>query len=124
MLVEGRLKPVVVIHCNHAQEINEEVRQALKKFTDAKIPLLNQSVLLKGVNDNVEVLSTLSETLFENGVIPYYLHFLDPVEGAQHFEVSKKKALQLVKALRHQLPGYLVPALVQEIAGEKSKTLL
>ncbi|WOX04265.1 EF-P beta-lysylation protein EpmB [Microbulbifer pacificus] len=120
----SRLKPVLVLHCNHANEIDGEVRAALGKLRAAGVTLLNQSVLLKDVNDCEDALAELSETLFDAGVLPYYLHQLDRVQGAAHFEVSDERALALVEAMRQRLPGYLVPKLVREIPAEKSKTPL
>lgn len=115
-------KIVVVLHCNHANEIDEAVSNALQKLHKHQITLLNQSVLLSGVNNNPEALIDLSHKLFANHVLPYYLHLLDKVEGAKHFEVSKTESLNLLAEIRDQLPGYLVPKLVEEIAGELSKT--
>ncbi|WP_299594600.1 EF-P beta-lysylation protein EpmB [uncultured Microbulbifer sp.] len=120
----SRLKPVLVLHCNHASEIDEAVASALHKLRAAGVTLLNQSVLLQGINDNADVLSALSERLFAAGVLPYYLHQLDRVQGAAHFEVSDARARDLIEQLRQQLPGYLVPKLVREIPAEKSKTPL
>ncbi|MCK7596640.1 EF-P beta-lysylation protein EpmB [Microbulbifer sp. CAU 1566] len=118
----SRLKPVLVLHCNHANEIDTAVRQGLAKLKAAGVTLLNQAVLLKGVNDDQDALADLSETLFDAGVLPYYLHQLDRVQGAAHFEVSDERARALVEAIRQRLPGYLVPKLVREIPAEKSKT--
>ncbi|KEQ11744.1 hypothetical protein GZ78_28560 [Endozoicomonas numazuensis] len=118
----GRLKPVMVIHCNHANEIDEQVEQALKKLRNAGATLLNQTVLLKGVNDNSDSLADLSHALFAAGVMPYYLHLLDRVQGAAHFDVPEERAKVLITELMHQCPGYLVPRLVREVAGEASKT--
>ncbi|MBB5211352.1 EF-P beta-lysylation protein EpmB [Microbulbifer hydrolyticus] len=120
----SRLKPVLVLHCNHANEIDQHVRDALGLLRAAGVTLLNQSVLLKGVNDNQQTLADLSDKLFDAGVLPYYLHQLDRVQGAAHFEVSDEHALTLVEQLRHRLPGYLVPKLVREVPAEKSKTPL
>ncbi|WGL15666.1 EF-P beta-lysylation protein EpmB [Microbulbifer bruguierae] len=120
----SRLKPVLVLHCNHANEIDREVRQALGKLKAAGVTLLNQSVLLRGVNDSEDALAALSETLFDAGVLPYYLHQLDRVQGAAHFEVSDERARALVESIRQRLPGYLVPRLVREVPAEKSKTPL
>ncbi|WP_193165642.1 EF-P beta-lysylation protein EpmB [Microbulbifer hainanensis] len=120
----SRLKPVLVLHCNHANEIDDDVRAALAKLRSAGVTLLNQAVLLKGVNDRADVLEALSESLFAAGVLPYYLHQLDRVQGAAHFEVSDANALALVEKLRLRLPGYLVPKLVREIPGEGSKSPL
>jgi len=117
----SRLKTLVVVHANHAQELGEEVRAALAVLQQANIPLLNQSVLLRGVNDNAQSLAKLSEALFECGVLPYYLHFLDPVAGASHFEVPIADALTLMEALRTQLPGYLVPRAVRETPSASFK---
>ena len=116
-----RLKTTLVIHCNHAQEIDGEVREALGRLRETGVTLLNQAVLLKGVNDDEAALIDLSEALFDAGVLPYYLHMLDRVAGAAHFEVSDEKAWALMEQLRRRLPGYLVPRLVREIAGEAYK---
>ncbi len=117
-------KIIVVVHCNHANEIDENVARACQRLTSAGVTLLNQSVLLKGVNDNVETLCNLSERLFEIGVLPYYLHFLDKANGTGHFQVSKIEALALLTEVQNQLSGYLVPKLVAEQAGELSKQYL
>lgn len=114
-------KLVIVLHSNHANEIDRTVTEAIKKLQQHGITLLNQSVLLAGVNDDSTVLSELSHKLFQHNVMPYYLHLLDKVQGAQHFYVNKEKASQLLEELRERLPGYLIPKLVEEIAGEKSK---
>ena len=116
-LTGTRLQPVVVVHANHANEIDTHVNQALQKLVAAGITVLNQSVLLRGVNDNVAALIALSEALFSNRVLPYYLHLLDRVQGAAHFEVAEETALELLKSMREALPGYLVPKLVREVAG-------
>ena len=116
-----RLKTTLVIHCNHAQEIDNQVRKALKRLSDKGVTLLNQAVLLKGVNDNEAALIDLSEALFDASVLPYYLHMLDRVAGAAHFEVTDEEARALMEQLRRRLPGYLVPRLVREIAGEAYK---
>jgi EF-P beta-lysylation protein EpmB len=120
-LADCRLQTVMVVHTNHANEINEQVTAALHRLAATNISLLNQAVLLRGVNDEVNVLAALSERLFENRVLPYYLHQLDRVQGAQHFEVNDTQALKLIQQLRERLPGYLVPRLVREQAGESSK---
>jgi KamA family protein len=117
-----RLKPVLVLHCNHANEIDAEVQAALQKLRNAGVTLLNQAVLLKGVNDSEEALANLSEALFTAGVLPYYLHQLDKVQGAAHFAVGDERARQLLQAIRNRLPGYLLPRLVREIPGEGAKT--
>lgn len=113
-----------VIHCNHPRELDPEVLTSLKSIQKIGIPVLNQSVLLKGVNDSVETLKALCEILVNHGIQPYYLHQLDRVEGAVHFEVSEEKGIRLVQALRKQLSGYAIPTYVQEIANEPSKTLI
>lgn len=115
-------KIVMVLHCNHANEIDASVASALEQLQQHRVTLLNQSVLLAGVNDDAEVLVNLSEKLFSHHVLPYYLHQLDKVQGAKHFAVNDEKALQLLNEIRQRLPGYLVPKLVEENAGEKSKT--
>jgi len=115
---------VVVIHANHASELDESVRRACAQLRDTGVQLLNQSVLLRGVNDDAEALATLSERLFEIGALPYYLHLLDRVSGSAHFEVSESHATALVRALQAMLPGYLVPRLVREQAGAPGKTLV
>ncbi|WFM72313.1 EF-P beta-lysylation protein EpmB [Halomonas sp. CKK8] len=119
-----RLQKVVVLHINHAHEIDEAVIAACHRLSDAGVTLLNQSVLLRGVNDSVEALAALSERLFEAGILPYYLHVLDPVAGAAHFDVADVDARELVAGLREVLPGFLMPRLVREIPGEGSKTPL
>ncbi|MDO8705553.1 MAG: EF-P beta-lysylation protein EpmB [Sulfuricaulis sp.] len=116
-----RLKTVVVVHANHAQEIDASVASALARLKAAGIELFNQSVLLRGVNDSADVLAALSEVLFAAGVMPYYLHMLDRVQGAAHFEVPEAAARRLVAELNRRLPGYLVPRLVREIAGAPGK---
>ncbi|MDH3978433.1 MAG: EF-P beta-lysylation protein EpmB [Gammaproteobacteria bacterium] len=112
---------VVVIHCNHAAEIDDEAGQALIVLGQCTEHLLNQSVLLRGVNDSADALTDLSNALFKYGVLPYYIHQLDQVTGTAHFKVDDHKALQLIKQTAEKLPGYLVPKLVRETAGEKSK---
>lgn len=121
LLGDTRFATSLVLHVNHPNELNDEVAIALKPLREAGITLLNQSVLLRGINDDADVLSELSEQLFQAGILPYYLHQLDRVQGAAHFEVDDKHALQLIKQLRTRLPGYLVPKLVREVAGEASK---
>jgi EF-P beta-lysylation protein EpmB len=118
------LQKVVVLHANHANEFDERVDAACAALRARGCTLLNQAVLLRGVNDDADTLAALSERAFAAGVLPYYLHQLDRVLGAAHFEVADTAALALVEALRQRLPGYLVPRLVREIAGEKSKTPL
>ena len=115
------LQKVVVLHANHAREFDASVDNACARLRDAGVTLLNQSVLLRGINDNADTLAELSERLFAAGVLPYYLHQLDRVQGAAHFEVDDARALALVEAVRQQLPGYLVPKLVREVGGDASK---
>ena len=115
------LKMVLVVHCNHASEINDRVMASLKLLKNAGVVLFNQAVLLKGVNDDASVLCNLSEKLFAQNVIPYYLHLLDKATGTGHFEVSEQEALTLIKQVQASLPGYLVPKLVRESAGALSK---
>ncbi len=121
-LADTRLKIVIVIHANHANEIDSEEKAVLADLRIAGCTLLNQSVLLRGVNDSVSALRQLSEALFDADVLPYYLHLLDPVAGAHHFDVSLAEGKQLIDELRKQIAGYLVPKLVKEHAGEASKT--
>lgn len=115
---------IMVMHCNHANELGEQVIAACLALKQPNIFLLNQSVLLKGINDNVQVLQTLSEKLFTARVLPYYLHLLDKARGTAHFEVSQVKAIKLHQELQQVLPGYLVPKLVKEQPGEVAKTLI
>ena len=115
---------VLVVHTNHANELDAGVERALTALRPALATLLNQSVLLKGVNDDAETLAALSERLFACGVLPYYLHLLDRVAGAAHFDVDEARGKELVAALRARLPGYLVPRLAREIPGELSKTVV
>ncbi len=117
----SRLTPIVVIHANHAAELVGSAASAIARLVDAGIPLLNQSVLLRGVNDTVPDLVQLSERLLDLRVIPYYLHLLDRVRGAAHFEVPTATGIRLIESLRRQLPGYAVPRLVREISGQPHK---
>jgi len=112
---------VMVMHCNHGNELNEEVSDACRGLQQYPFTLLNQAVLLKGVNDDAEALAELSERLFACGVMPYYLHMLDRAKGAGHFEVPEARAVAIHRELLGKLPGYLVPRLVREQAGERSK---
>jgi EF-P beta-lysylation protein EpmB len=115
------LQKVVVLHANHANEFDAAVDAACARLREAGATLLNQAVLLKGINDHEDALVDLSERLFAADVLPYYLHQLDRVQGAAHFEVDDGCALALVEAMRARLPGYLVPRLVREVAGDTSK---
>jgi EF-P beta-lysylation protein EpmB len=119
-----RLQVVIVIHANHASEIGDDVTHALEQLRKAGCQLLNQAVLLKGINDSVETLVALSERLSEVNVMPYYLHLLDRVAGASHFDVSDEQGVELIAKIRAILPGYLVPRLVREQQGESSKTVI
>ena len=114
----------VVIHANHGNEIDRDVVRVLRELRQAGAILLNQSVLLRGVNDNVTALAGLSETLFDAGVLPYYLHQLDRVAGVAHYEVDDTRARALHSELQSMLPGYLVPRLVREVAGAPGKVAL
>jgi EF-P beta-lysylation protein EpmB len=123
-LLGTRLTPVMVVHANHPQEIDDPTAAALSRLVDAGIPVLNQSVLLRGVNDNADALIGLSRRLVDLRVMPYYLHQLDRVSGAAHFEVPISRGLELIDAMRRALPGYAVPHYVQEVAGESHKQVL
>jgi EF-P beta-lysylation protein EpmB len=112
---------VVVLHANHANEFDRGVDAACARLRACGATLLNQSVLLRGINDDVEALAALSERMFTAGVLPYYLHQLDRVQGTAHFEVDDARATALMEALRARLPGYLVPRLVREVPGDASK---
>ncbi|ELY2742317.1 EF-P beta-lysylation protein EpmB [Cronobacter turicensis] len=124
LLGETRLQVLLVNHINHAQEIDDAFRAGMTKLRAAGVTLLNQSVLLKGVNDNAATLAALSNALFDAGVMPYYLHVLDKVQGAAHFMVSDDEARAIMRELLSQVSGYLVPKLAREIGGEPSKTPL
>ncbi len=123
LITEQPQQMVMVIHANHAQEMAaDDVQQALAALHQAGMTLLNQAVLLRGVNDSVTAQVELSESLFAARVLPYYLHVLDKVAGAAHFDVPESTAVALLAAMRARLPGFLVPKLVREMAGEKAKT--
>ena len=124
LLADTRLHTVMVVHCNHANEIDRSVQAALETVARTGTTLLNQSVLLKGINDSANRLEALSRALFGCGVLPYYLHLLDPVSGAAHFDVPASRGTELIAELRRRLPGYLVPRLVREEPGEPSKTAI
>jgi KamA family protein len=113
-----------VLHTNHPREFDEEVLKALTKLKSIGIPLLNQTVLLKGVNDKEEILLSLCKELINHGILPYYLHLLDKVSGSAHFEVSAERGKELIRYLHEHLSGFGVPKLVREEAGEKGKTLI
>ena len=118
------LPMVFVLHANHPNEIDSEVRSACERLRTSGVTLLNQSVLLRGVNDNVDVLAELSRRLFDVGVLPYYLHVLDRVRGAAHFAIPDAEARALAGDLASRLSGYLVPRLVREIYGAPAKVTL
>ena len=124
ILANKRFRTVMVFHCNHPNELDSDVLQACKHLQEAGCLLLNQSVLLKGINDNADVLTLLSQQLFKYGVLPYYLHLLDPIQGAQHFDISHAQVWHIYHELQSKLPGYLVPKLVREEAGKHYKTII
>ena len=119
-LMDSENQIVIVIHANHPHEISLDCKKALKKLAHCAT-VLNQSVLLKGINDDPEILSQLSMKLLQAGVVPYYLHQLDRVKGTHHFEVTKQKGLFIMDTLRNCLPGYAVPRYVEEIPGDNCK---
>lgn len=123
ILTESRLNTVLVTHINHGNEIDEQLTRALNKLKNAGVVLLNQSVLLKNINDNAQTLKNLSDKLFRTGILPYYLHLLDKVEGASHFYVPDQRAVEIYRELQSLTSGYLVPKLAREIAHEPNKTL-
>jgi EF-P beta-lysylation protein EpmB len=120
----SRLQPVLVVHANHPRELSQEVLNALSRVRQAGATVLNQSVLLAGINDDASVLSELSQRLFSVGALPYYLHCLDRVQGAAHFLVDDARSRQIMGELAALLPGYLVPRLVREEPGKPGKTTL
>lgn len=123
-LTQLRLPVVFVLHVNHPNEIDADVRAACALLHDSGVTLLNQTVLLQGVNDDAAVLAELSRKLFEAGVLPYYLHVLDRVRGAAHFDVPEASARVIAGQLAAQMPGYLVPRLAREIYGAPAKVTL
>ena len=123
-LGNSKLKPTLVMHINHANEISPQLSQGVDRLKQSGVSVLNQSVLLKGINDSSYQLIALSEKLFDSGIMPYYLHMLDPVKGASHFDVSKKHAIEIFNQIQNVLPGFLTPKLVQERAGKLAKTLI
>ncbi len=123
-LTGTRLTPIVVVHANHPAELDVAVASALRRLVEAGVTVLNQAVLLRGVNDNVEVLADLCERLVDLGVLPYYLHQLDPVAGAAHFDVPEEEGRDIIAALTARLPGYAVPRYVREIPGRLHKTVI
>ncbi|MEW6997934.1 EF-P beta-lysylation protein EpmB [Colwelliaceae bacterium BS250] len=124
LLANSRLNPVMVFHINHPNEIDDAFKQAIEPLRQARIPLFNQSVLLANINDNVKTLCTLSDKLFNTGIQPYYIHLLDAVAGAAHFDISEQQAVIIAKKMMAILPGYLMPKFVRENAGETNKTPL
>ncbi len=120
----SRLKPVIVMHINHANEIDSDVEAGINRLSDQGVKIFNQSVLLKGVNNSAKDLIALSERLYDCGINPYYLHLLDPVAGASHFNVDKKEATLIYMEMQAALPGFLLPKLVREIPGQPAKTLV
>ncbi len=124
LLQRSRFRITLVVHCNHANEIAAEEGRALARLQSAGITLLNQSVLLKGINDDADTLAALSKRLYDHHVLPYYLHCLDPVQGGMHFEVGEQRAIEIIDRLRARLPGYLLPRLVREIPHSASKTAI
>ncbi|GAB7260364.1 EF-P beta-lysylation protein EpmB [Dickeya ananatis] len=123
-LSQSPLQVVLVTHINHANEIDADLTDSMARLRRAGVTLLNQSVLLRGINNRVDALVALSNALFDAGILPYYLHVLDKVQGAAHFLVPDDEARTLVRGLMTQVSGYLVPSLTREIGGEASKTLL
>ncbi len=121
LMQNGQLQKILVIHANHPNEIHPLLTEKLSLLKKAGVELLNQSVLLRDINDSAETLAKLSENLFAAGVLPYYLHLLDPVTGAAHFDIPEQQAKELVGKLASKLPGYLVPRLTREQAGVPAK---
>lgn len=124
LLQASRFEVVMVIHANHANELQDLEQEKLHQLHQSGVTLLNQSVLLKGINDDQHSLIALSKRLFQCKTLPYYLHTLDPVDGVMHFDVNTKIAHDLIQKITTRLPGYLIPKLVQEIAGSQSKTAI
>jgi len=122
MLKRSRLNIVIVLHINHANEIDQAVCDISSKLKEAGVTLLNQAVLLRGINDSVDTQVALNERLFEAGILPYYLHLLDKVRGATHFDLPEHEAINMMHQLYQQLPGFLIPKLVREIGGQAHKT--
>jgi EF-P beta-lysylation protein EpmB len=123
-LGRSALQKIMVLHINHPAELDTPTRQAMQQLASAGVTLLNQSVILRNINDSADTLESLSEALFDTGILPYYLHAFDPVAGAHHYDVSDDRAGDLVRELRARLPGFLVPRLVREVPGEASKSPL
>ena len=121
LLKTSRFNVVMVVHCNHPAELDKHTKSQLQRCRDHTITMLNQTVLLHGINDNIDILVALSEQLFECQVLPYYLHLLDKVKGAEHFDINQNDAATLYRNLMLELPGYLLPKLVREVAGKRHK---
>lgn len=119
---QSRLNPIMVVHINHANEVDDLLKKSLLMLKQNGVTLLNQSVLLKGVNDSVEAQIRLNEAVFDAGVLPYYLHMLDKVAGASHFDVNDERARDIQQEVIKRMPGFLVPKLVREIGGQPGKT--
>ena len=124
VLTETRLRCIFVVHANHANELSPDCAAALRSLIESGITVLNQAVLLRGINDSTAAQFDLCESLINLGVMPYYLHALDRVAGTAHFEASESTGLTIIKELRERLPGYAVPNFVREVAGAGSKTPL
>lgn len=122
-LMQSRLQVILVVHANHPREISDSLSEHLHTWRGA-VTLLNQTVMLQGVNDDADTLCELSEKLFNTGILPYYLHHTDPIAGTAHFTVPLEQTRSLHEQMKAQLPGFLVPRLVEEIAGEPNKTWL
>jgi EF-P beta-lysylation protein EpmB len=124
LLADSRTKSIVVVHANHPNEIAGDCADALRLLVESGLMVLNQSVLLRAINDNADALANLSNRLIDLGILPYYLHQLDRVKGAAHFEVPPERGYELMVELRKRLPGYAVPKYVREVAGELFKVPL
>ncbi len=124
LFLNSRLQPIFVVHANHPNEIVDDCADALHQVVRAGIPVLNQAVLLRGINDTTEIQAELCSRLINLGVIPYYLHQLDRVDGAAHFEVNPEAGVKMIEELKQLLPGYAVPKYVREIPGKPGKTEL
>lgn len=121
ILQETRLQTLCVVHCNHPNELDNVIENQMRALAQSGTMVLNQSVLLKGINDDADILCALSYKLLKTGILPYYLHVLDKIAGAAHFDLEEKIACDLHETMRKSLPGYLLPRLVREVPGELSK---
>lgn len=124
LLVSTRLTPIVVVHANHPREVVDDCAAAVRRLVQSGVTVLNQAVLLKGINDDIQSQADLCERLIDLGALPYYLHQLDRVAGTAHFEVAEEKGRAIIEELRRRLPGYAVPRFVREEPGEEFKTPL